>query len=81
MRIQTETMTRSLSKRIRNALRADPRSRSLRPRHGADWRLAVVTGAKTKPLLAPFVAGKQLTRRFQLEPIQWVGTTRSLTTV
>ena len=28
-------MTRSLSKRIRDALRADPRSRSLRPRDGA----------------------------------------------
>jgi hypothetical protein len=46
-----------------------------------DWRLAVVTRAKSKPFLSPFVAGKQLTRHFQLEPIQWLGTTRSLTTV
>jgi hypothetical protein len=36
MRIQTKTMTRSLAKRIRNALRADPRSKNLRrPRDGA----------------------------------------------
>jgi hypothetical protein len=26
--------------------------------------------------LWPFVVGKQLTHRFQLQPIQWLGTTR-----
>lgn len=44
-----------------------------------DWRLAVVTRAKAKPHLNPFVPGSHLTRWFQLEPIQWLGTTRGLT--
>jgi hypothetical protein len=52
------------------------RSERKRAETDPNWRLAVVTHAKAKPRLWPFVVGKQLTRRFQLEPIQWLGTTR-----
>jgi uncharacterized protein DUF3883 len=53
------------------------RSERRKAESDADWRLAIVTHAKTNPHLRPLVLGKQLTRRFQLEPIQWIGTTRS----
>jgi uncharacterized protein DUF3883 len=57
------------------------RSERRKAENDADWRLAVVTRAKTKPVPLPFVAGRQLTRRFQLEPIQWLGTKHGPTTV
>jgi hypothetical protein len=52
------------------------RSERTRAETDPDWRLAVVTRVKAKPRLWPFVVGKQLTHRFQLQPIQWLGTTR-----
>jgi Protein NO VEIN, C-terminal len=45
----------------------------------ADWRLAVVVGARSRPRMNSYILGNRIKRLFHMEPTQWFATTRGFT--
>lgn len=44
----------------------------------SDWRLVVVTGALNEPKAPVLLTHAQMTRQFELDPIQWEARSRSI---